>query len=227
MILAGGTGQLTDLPPVLDLIRKYWHPRLHRSLTDDLSIVLTKEHCIQMSERHNKERLVWYAGTANGNHLETQALTQNVWPHTTCSIRRCRLHCIRRTENMPHMKANNRPLMAAGRFALLQCGKVMTGDLQHRQAKWHSRKGERNKLIDTGVLFLRSVVSDYNHKLFQLRLVIGLHNVLECATTLVELASLGALIKLICVEIHRQDDYRQIDSDSHAHEREEQRVVGS
>ena len=96
--------------------------------------------------------------------------------------------------------------MLAGRFAFLGVESA-TGDCFNiDKPEMTFKEGERNKLIDAGVLFFDQVVSDYNHKLFYSRLVWDYTTFSEHNDTLKVERSTGAIADQLSKEIRKSID---------------------
>lgn len=200
--LAGGTeGQLArSFLPMLDLIGKYDIDYIV-PLTDDLSIIAeAKEHCIQMSERHNKERRL-VCGTANG--ITPGLMLQNAKRLANDRVQYVGVGFYDNGKLYPpYISA----AMHAGRVAFLG-PESATGDCYNMdKPEMTFKEAERNKLIDAGVLFFDQVVSDYNHKQFYSRLVWDYTTFSEYNDTLKVERSTGAIADQLSKEIRKALD---------------------
>lgn len=200
--LAGGTeGQLArSFIPMLDLLGKYDIDYIV-PLTDDLSIIAeTKEHVIQMSDRHNKERRL-VCGTANG-------ITAGLMLQNAKRLAHDRVQYVG-----PGFYENGRlyppyiaAAMHAGRAAFLG-PESATGDCYAMdKPEMTFKEIDRNKLIDAGVMFFDQVVSDYNHKVFYSRLVWDYTTFSEYNDTLKVERSTGAIADQLSKDIRKALD---------------------
>lgn len=200
--LTGGTeGQLArSFIPMLDLLGKYDVDYIV-PLTDDLSIIAeAKEHVIQMSERHNKERRL-ICGTANG-------ITAGLMLQNAKKLAHDRVQYVG-----PGFYENGRlyppyitAAMHAGRAAFLG-PESATGDCYAMDMpEMTFKETDRNKLIDAGVMFFDQVVSDYNHKVFYSRLVWDYTTFSEYNDTLKVERSTGAIADQLSKELRKALD---------------------
>lgn len=136
-------------------------------LTDDLGIIAEcKEHVIDMSTRHSKERrLVCGIGT----DLVAGQLLQNVkkLAHERVQYVACGFHDFNDKVYPAYITA----AMHAGRAAFLGVESATSDIYKMLKPARTFNEQERNDLIDNGVLFFDEVVSEYDYKTFYSKLV--------------------------------------------------------
>lgn len=200
--LTGGTeGRLArSFIPLLDLIGKYDIDYVV-PLTDDMSLIAeTKEHVIQMSERHNKERRL-ICGTSNG-------ITAGVMLQNAKKLAHERVQYVGPgfyddgKLYPPYITA----AMIAGRVAFLGVESATADCFNFDKPEMTFKERDRNKLIDAGVMFFDQVVSDYNHKLFYSRLVWDYTTFSEYNDTLKVERSTGAIADQLSKELRKALD---------------------